>query len=63
MATSWWCSRLALRLADAERISVSHPPSGRRLDALIIGAHWHPEYLLYLPAQFAVFRWLFARTE
>ncbi len=37
-APSWWCSRLALRLAgaDAERISVSHPPSGRRLDALII---------------------------
>jgi len=38
-APSWWCSRLVLRLAgaDAERISVSHPPSGRRLDALIIG--------------------------
>ncbi len=24
----------------------------------IIGVQWHPEYLLYLPAQFALFRWL-----
>lgn len=25
---------------------------------LIIGVQWHPEYLFYLPAQFAIFRWL-----
>lgn len=25
---------------------------------LIIGVQWHPEYLFYLPAQFALFRWL-----
>ena len=38
-APSWWCTWLALRLAGAapERISVRHPPSGRALDALIIG--------------------------
>ena len=36
---SWWCSALALKLAGAtpERISVRHPPSGKTLDALIIG--------------------------
>ncbi|AZZ92172.1 gamma-glutamyl-gamma-aminobutyrate hydrolase family protein [Hahella sp. KA22] len=28
--------------------------SGRK----IIGVQWHPEYLFYLPSQFALFRWL-----
>jgi putative glutamine amidotransferase len=38
-APGWWCSHLALILAGAraERISIRHPPSGERLDALIIG--------------------------
>ena len=38
-APGWWCASLALRLAGAEpeRISVRHPPSGKRLDALVIG--------------------------
>ena len=38
-APSWWCARLALRLVGvaAERISVHHSPSGKPLDALIIG--------------------------
>lgn len=38
-APSWWCTALALRLAGAvpERISVRHPPSGKPLNALIIG--------------------------
>ncbi len=37
-APSWWCLRLALRLAGAlpERISVRHKPSGKPLDALVI---------------------------
>lgn len=26
--------------------------------AEILGVQWHPEYLLYLPSQFAIFRWL-----
>jgi putative glutamine amidotransferase len=35
----WWCSALALWLVGAtpERISVRHRPSGRRLNALVIG--------------------------
>lgn len=24
----------------------------------ILGVQWHPEYLLYMPSQFAIFRWL-----
>jgi putative glutamine amidotransferase len=38
-APSWWCTWLTLRLAggEPERISVRHPPSGRALDALVIG--------------------------
>ena len=32
---------------------------GRR----IIGVQWHPEYLFYLPAQLALFRWLLKRAE
>jgi putative glutamine amidotransferase len=24
----------------------------------VIGVQWHPEYLFYLPAQLALFRWL-----
>jgi putative glutamine amidotransferase len=24
----------------------------------IIGVQWHPEYLFYVPAQFALFSWL-----
>lgn len=37
------------KIAQAIECSV-----GRR----IIGVQWHPEYLLYLPSQFALFRWL-----
>ena len=29
----------------------------------IIGVQWHPEYIAYLPAQFALFRWLLRRTK
>jgi putative glutamine amidotransferase len=29
----------------------------------IIGVQWHPEYLVYLPTQFALFRWLLRRTR
>ena len=29
----------------------------------IIGLQWHPEYLFYLPAQFAIFRWLVNDTK
>ncbi len=51
-APSWWCTALALRLAGAvpERISIDHQPSGKPLDALIIGGgndispeHYHSD--------------------
>ncbi len=29
----------------------------------IIGVQWHPEYLFYLPSQFALFRWLLDSIE
>lgn len=28
----------------------------------VLGVQWHPEYLIYLPAQFALFRWLLRRV-
>lgn len=40
---------------DLDRITQAiESTSGQR----IIGVQWHPEYLFYLPAQFALFRWL-----
>ena len=27
-------------------------------DAPILGVQWHPEYLVYLPSHFKLFRWL-----
>lgn len=45
---SWWCTKLALKLAGAkpERISVKHQQSGEPLDGLIIGGgdDIDPEY-------------------
>ena len=29
----------------------------------ILGVQWHPEYLFYLPAQFAIMRWLLDNAE
>jgi putative glutamine amidotransferase len=29
----------------------------------VIGVQWHPEYLFYLPSQFALFRWLLRRAR
>ena len=29
----------------------------------IIGVQWHPEYLLYLPSQLALFRWLISQAN
>lgn len=40
---------------DRDRITQAvESTTGRR----IIGVQWHPEYLFYLPSQFALFRWL-----
>ena len=32
-------------------------------DCRIVGVQWHPEYLFYLPAQFALFRWLLSKAR
>ena len=29
----------------------------------ILGVQWHPEYLFYLPSQFALFRWLIHKAK
>ncbi|KEA65612.1 Para-aminobenzoate synthase, amidotransferase component [Marinobacterium lacunae] len=29
----------------------------------VVGVQWHPEYLFYLPSQFALFRWLARRSR
>ena len=29
----------------------------------ILGLQWHPEYLVYLPSQFRLFRWLLSRVD
>ena len=29
----------------------------------IIGVQWHPEYLLYVPAQFRIFNWLVTKAK
>lgn len=40
---------------DLDRITQAVESTG---DQRIIGVQWHPEYLFYLPSQFALFRWL-----
>lgn len=40
---------------DLDRITQAIESTGGQQ---IIGVQWHPEYLFYLPAQFALFRWL-----
>jgi putative glutamine amidotransferase len=45
---------------DLDEIAQALECSSRRR---IIGVQWHPEYLFYLPSQFALFRWLLKSTE
>ncbi|MGJ0486454.1 MAG: gamma-glutamyl-gamma-aminobutyrate hydrolase family protein [Methylomicrobium sp.] len=32
-------------------------------DSRILGVQWHPEYLFYLPSQFALFQWLLQKEK
>ncbi len=73
------CSGQRLRVNSLHHQAVDQPGAGmvvvgRDLDGIvqalehqderaIIGVQWHPEYLFYLPAQFALFRWLVARAQ
>jgi putative glutamine amidotransferase len=68
------CGRVRLRVNSLHHQAIKEPGAdlrvvGRDLDQItqavectsarrIIGVQWHPEYLIYLPAQFAFFRWL-----
>ncbi len=68
------CARARLRVTSLHHQAVDRPGAdwaivGRDLDDIvqafestddrsIIGVQWHPEYLLYLPSQLAIFRWL-----
>ncbi len=73
------CRRKRLRVNSLHHQAINEPGAdlrvvGRDLDEItqaiecaigrrIIGVQWHPEYLFYLPAQFALFRWLMKRAE
>ncbi|MGB5737163.1 MAG: gamma-glutamyl-gamma-aminobutyrate hydrolase family protein, partial [Thiohalocapsa sp.] len=68
------CGKAHLRVNSLHHQAIKDPGAGlhvvgRDLDDItqavecasvqrIIGVQWHPEYLFYLPAQLALFRWL-----
>ncbi|WP_346837816.1 gamma-glutamyl-gamma-aminobutyrate hydrolase family protein [Microbulbifer sp. SAOS-129_SWC] len=71
---AWLCHRTKLRVNSLHHQAIDRVGDdlhivARDLDGFtqavesdsgrpIIGVQWHPEYLFYLPAQFALFRWL-----
>lgn len=73
------CGKTALRVNSLHHQAVSCVGQGlsvvaRDLDDItqaiesssgqsILGVQWHPEYLAYLPSQFALFRWLLRQTK
>ncbi len=68
------CRKVRLRVNSLHHQAIRRPGKGLRVVAWdldditqaiesaderhIIGVQWHPEYLFYLPAQLALFRWL-----
>jgi putative glutamine amidotransferase len=67
------CTKAQLRVNSLHHQAIKTPgadlrPVGWDLDNItqaveskkfrIIGVQWHPEYLIYVPAQFALFRWI-----
>jgi putative glutamine amidotransferase len=73
------CGRTRLRVNSLHHQAIKAPGVelkvvGRDLDHItqavectagrkIIGVQWHPEYLIYLPSQLALFRWLLHGAE
>jgi putative glutamine amidotransferase len=72
------CGKTHLRINSLHHQAIRNPGAGLRvvgwdLDHItqavehtagrtIIGVQWHPEYLIYLPSQLALFRWLLKAT-
>lgn len=72
------CGKRHLRVNSLHHQAIKQPGKGLRvvgrdLDDItqavestgglpIIGVQWHPEYLFYIPSQFALFRWLLRRA-
>jgi putative glutamine amidotransferase len=73
------CGKARLRVNSLHHQAIREPGGGLRVvgrdlddivqavesstDSRVLGVQWHPEYLLYVPAQFALFRWLVRRAE
>jgi putative glutamine amidotransferase len=73
------CGKTRLRVNSLHHQAIKDPGKnlrvvGRDLDDItqavecsegptVIGVQWHPEYLFYLPSQFALFRWLLRRAR
>lgn len=73
------CGKTHFRVNSLHHQAIKNPGAGLRtvgwdLDQIIqavescpdtrtLGVQWHPEYLLYLPSQFAIFRWLLQKEK
>lgn len=47
-----------LRVVARDRDDIVQAVEAEERGRAVVGVQWHPEYLFYLPAQFALFRWL-----
>lgn len=73
------CGKAHLRVNSLHHQAIKKPGAGLRAvgwdrdqiiqavesctNSRILGVQWHPEYLLYLPSQFAIFRWLLQKEK
>jgi putative glutamine amidotransferase len=73
------CGTTSLRVNSLHRQAVDRTGRGLRVvgrdrDGIVqavegatgkplMGVQWHPEYLLYLPAQFSLFRWISVQAQ
>jgi putative glutamine amidotransferase len=73
------CGKMSFRVNSLHHQAINRPGVGLRIvgwdldriiqavesstDTRILGVQWHPEYLLYLPSQFALFTWLLQKEK